>query len=247
MAFMKIVEKYNPDWFTKQKIGATTSAEVIVPMVMALLAPKSVVDIGCGVGAWLSIFLKNGVNDVLGIDGEWVRPEQLLIPLKNFKSVDINKPFNVGKRADLAVSLEVGEHLSEESSESLVQNLVESSNVVLFSAAIPHQPGTGHINGQWPEYWANIFKKYGYIAVDAIRRKVWTNPNVEYWYAQNIFIYVKESELANYPKLEKEVVCGYSSTLPLVHPERYRHALKPAPTITFRIIRKLKNIFGLKA
>lgn len=236
---------YNPEWFKKQKKSALESASVIVPIVMDMVAPKSVVDIGCGMGAWLSVFKNAGVTDILGLDGDWVVRSELCIPEASFKQVDINASFTVGRKADLAISLEVGEHLPDSSANILVKNLVETAPVVLFSAAIPQQPGTGHINGQWPQYWAKHFKNYGYIPVDCIRRRVWENPKVGYWYAQNAFIYVKESELGRYPKLKKEVDNGFSTTLALVHPERYRYALQSLPPFLFRAKRKLKKILRI--
>jgi SAM-dependent methyltransferase len=236
---------YNPEWFKKQKQSALDSAEAVVPIVMDMVAPNSVVDVGCGMGAWLKIFQNAGVKDILGLDGAWVVRKELCIPETSFKEVDINKPFTIGRKADLAMSLEVGEHLPDSSADGLVKNLIGTAPVVLFSAAIPAQPGTGHINGQWPDYWAKIFKKYGYIPVDCIRRKVWENPKVGYWYAQNGFIYVKESELNRYPKLKKEIENGFSTTLALVHPERYRYALKSLPPFFFRVRRKIKKVLRI--
>lgn len=244
---MTETQPYSKDWFEKQKHGAFKSAEIVLPIVIDLVSPKSVVDVGCGVGMWLACFQTLGVKDILGIDGDYIKSEQLHIPKESFQTIDISKPFNINKKTDLAMSLEVGEHLPETSAESFVESITRIAPVVLFSAAIPHQPGTAHINGQWPEYWAKLFKKFGYIPVDTVRRRVWTNPNVAYWYAQNTIIYVKESELSKYPKLQEEIDNGFSTALPLVHPERYRYALKPAPTIFFRIIRKLKKIFGLSS
>ena len=235
---------YSKDWFAKQKHGAHTSAEIILPIVVDLVSPHSVVDVGCGVGMWLSYFLEHGVTKILGIDGDYVEPDQLHIPKENFISLDISKPFEINKKSDLLMSLEVGEHLPESSAKDFVKSLTKIAPVVLFSAAIPHQPGTNHINGQWPEFWAELFKAEGFIPIDAIRRKVWTNPLVEYWYAQNIILYVKESKLAKYPKLEKEVEWGYSSALPLVHPRRYYYALKPGPTFFFRLKRKIRHLLA---
>lgn len=234
---------YNKEWFTGQQKGAHSSAKIIVPIVIDLVFPNSVIDVGSGVGAWLACFQKNGVNDILGIDGNWVHESQLLISRQFFQKRDIAKPFTIGRTFDLAVCLEVGEHLPEESAKDLVKTLVTAAPVVLFSAAIPKQGGTDHINEQWPDYWANLFKTCNYVSIDAIRRRVWTNPNVEYWYAQNTIIYVKESEMHRYPKLEEEVRCGYSVILPLVHPRKYFYALQPPPSIWFRIKRRIRNIF----
>lgn len=237
--------QYSPEWFSKQKIGASSSAEVVLPIVVDLVNPKSVVDIGCGVGVWLEYFLKNGIEDVLGIDGEWVNEADLHIPKQKFRKIDISKPFNIGRKADLAICLEVGEHLPDASASALAKSLTDIAPVVLFSAAIPQQPGTNHINCQWPEYWANLFKERGYIPVDAVRRRVWTNPDVEYWYAQNTILYVREDALNSYSKLRYEVECGYSSALPLVHPRRYFYALQPSPSFLFRLRRKIRAILHL--
>ncbi len=49
----------------------------IVPLLMEICNPKSVIDVGCGVGTFLSVFKKHGVNDVLGIDGSWTNRELL--------------------------------------------------------------------------------------------------------------------------------------------------------------------------
>jgi len=236
---------YSPEWFKKQRESALASAAVVLPVVIDLVDPKSVIDIGCGMGAWLGWFKDHDVSDVFGLDGDWVVESELAIPVSAFKKVDLSKPFNVGRKADLSMSLEVGEHLPDSSADELVKNLVNAAPVALFSAAIPGQPGTGHINGQWPEYWAAKFKKHGYIPVDCIRRRVWNDSNVGYWYAQNAFIFVKESELGRYPKLKKEVDNGFSTALPLVHPRRYEYALKPLPPFFFRLKRKLRHIFRL--
>jgi len=241
---MSEITQYSKDWFNKQKTGAFNSAEIILPIVIDLVSPKSVVDIGCGVGMWLSVLYKKGITDILGIDGKWIDESQLNIPKELFRAEDIDKPFNVGRTADLAMSLEVGEHLPENTSSQLIKTLTDTAPVVLFSAAIPNQPGTKHINCQWPDFWANLFKQYGFIPVDVIRPAVWTNPNVEYWYAQNTIVYVKENLLDNYPKLKEKVLAGFSTALPLVHPTRYMYALIPPPSITFRTVRKIRSIMN---
>lgn len=218
--------QYTKDFFDSQKDGSYASAQAVVPLVMGLVSPKSVVDIGCGVGTWLSVFQKNGVIDVLGVDGEWVNAEQLFIPRERFIPKDFEKPFTIKKKADLVVCLEMAEHIPDTSADGLVESLVRIAPVVLFSAAIPLQEGVHHINEQWPSYWAERFKKHGYIPVDCIRRNIWTNENVRFWYAQNTFLYVNEKHLSHYPKLEEEVRCGNNVALALVHPTKYLQAIE---------------------
>lgn len=197
------------------------SARAVVPLVLDLISPKSVVDIGCGVGTWLSVFAEHDIA-ITGIDGEWIQPEQLHIPSEHFISKeDLTKLEGLALHADLTTCLEVGEHLPGHAAAGLVATLTAIAPVVLFGAAIPLQGGTHHVNEQWPAYWAAHFKKHGYVPVDCIRRHVWLDERIEYWYAQNTFIYVREDMLPHYPKLQKEIAAGFGTSLPLVHPKKF--------------------------
>ena len=87
---------YSPEWFKKQRVSALASAAIVLPLVMDMVGPKSAVDIGCGMGAWLSYFIDHGVSDVLGLDGDWVVESELCIPAKQaFRKADLTKPFDV--------------------------------------------------------------------------------------------------------------------------------------------------------
>lgn len=197
------------------------SARVVVPLVIELVSPKSVIDVGCGTGLWLKAFSENGIREITGIDGSWVDKKMLVIPGQAFISKDLEQPLNIGKKADLAVCLEVAEHLNSTKSEQLISSLVEVAPVILFSAAIPFQGGAHHVNEQWPDYWAKIFKEKGYIPVDCLRRKIWDDNRVSFFYAQNILIYVDKKKINEYQKLKKEVEAGYNEALSLVHPHMY--------------------------
>ena len=63
---------------------------------------------------------------------------------------DLAQPLQIDRRFDLALSLEVAEHLPPECGSEFVQTLTDLSSVILFSAAIPFQGGTDHLNEQWP-------------------------------------------------------------------------------------------------
>jgi len=212
---------YSEEFYNRHKDGSLRSAQVIVPLVLSYSRPGSVIDIGCGVGAWLSVFKDRGVADILGVDGDYVDPGMLEIPAENFLPRDLKEPLQTGRQFDLAMSLEVAEHLPGECAESFVKSLASLSPLVLFSAAIPHQGGEGHINEQWPEYWAEIFKVHGYVPVDCLRRKIWQNASVRWWYAQNIFFFVDQSKIDDYPLLKAEYIREGSFPLSLVHPENF--------------------------
>jgi SAM-dependent methyltransferase len=124
----------------------------VVPTVLRLVQPEPVVDVGCGDGAWLSVFRELGVNHRFGLDGDYVDRRLLQIPQDQFSATDLSLPFRLPCTFDLAVSLEVAEHLPPQSAEDFVDSLTRLAPVVLFSAAIPLQGGTHHLNEQWPDY-----------------------------------------------------------------------------------------------
>ena len=118
-----------------------------------------------------------GVNDVLGIDGSWVNKDLLhkYINPEEFLEHNLEKKIKLDKKYDLVLSLEDAEHLDKDSADVFVQNLVNSGNLILFSAAIPNQGGQNHINEQWLTYWEEKFAKYNYVIQDIIRPIFWNN------------------------------------------------------------------------
>ena len=118
----------------------------VVPIVLDLIRPGSVVDVGCGLGEWLATFQEHGVSDILGIDGDYVDRDMLYIPQQDFKTIDLNRPFTLNRTFDLAVCLEVAEHLEAEHANDFVESLTRLAPIILFSAAIPLQSGTNHVN-----------------------------------------------------------------------------------------------------
>ena len=75
---------YNVEFYHEQSGGSLESAQVIVPFLLSKLPIKSVIDVGCGVGAWLSVFDQLGVSDYVGLDGSHVDAHSLLIPATKF-------------------------------------------------------------------------------------------------------------------------------------------------------------------
>jgi len=171
-----------------------SSAGVVVPIVNGFFQPLSVLDVGCGVGGWLKVFTTLGVRDILGIDGDYVDRRLLQIPADQFRAADLSALRDVGRRFDLACSLEVAEHLPGRCAEQFVAMLVGAAPVVMFSAAVPYQGGTDHINEQWQSYWCGLFQKHGYVALDCVRPRIFGDERVEWWYRQNTLIYCEPSK-----------------------------------------------------
>ena len=213
---------YSSQFFDQQVEGALASARVCVPLILDLCGPVgSVVDFGCARGAWLKVFIEHGVDDVLGLDAMDAGPRPLLVPQQLFRVADLSSRVVVERRFDLAICLEVAEHLPEESAGVLVGSLTECADRVVFSAAVPLQGGTHHVNEQWPDYWESLFALRGFRMVDCFRGPLWDITSVEAWYRQNMFLYVPAGE----PCCATAGPSG-DSGLPLrmIHPELWLQA-----------------------
>jgi SAM-dependent methyltransferase len=213
---------YDENFFESHRAGSLESARQIVPYIMELVGCRSVVDVGCGSGDWLSAFRENGVTDIRGIDGSYVNQDKLAIPKECFVTADLRMPPKADRSFDLAMSVEVAEHLPASASESFVDLLTAFSPVVLFSASLPYQDGTQHINEQWLEYWIGLFQKRLYRAIDCVRPKFWNNPQVEWWYCQNAVLYISERHLSNYPRAEA-LLAAFPPPVTWVHPKFLMH------------------------
>ncbi|HET9058241.1 MAG TPA: class I SAM-dependent methyltransferase [Chitinophagaceae bacterium] len=202
----------------------TKAASVIVPFIMNIVKPQSVIDVGCGTGTFLSVFNEHGVKKLMGLEGEWLDKKKLYIPVEFVQIVDIEKPFFFNQKFDLALSLEVAEHLDPNSAPIFVDTLTRLSDVILFSAAIPGQGGQNHVNEQWIEFWQDLFTKKEYSFYDVLRLKFWNDQDVDYWYKQNIFLIIKNG--ANNFGLSKT-----DFPINLVHPELFEIVTKRNNTL----------------
>lgn len=182
---------YDAEFFRILEDRSAASAEVVLPLLIQWLDPRSLVDVGCGTGTWAAVALAEGVPDVVGIDGDYVDRAQLRIPDNAFLAADLSEPFGLPRRFDIAICLEVAEHLSAARGPGFIGDLCRLSDVIAFSAAIPGQEGTNHVNPRWPSYWVSLFKSHGYETVDVIRPRVWRDERVAWWYRQNILVAAK--------------------------------------------------------
>jgi SAM-dependent methyltransferase len=235
---------YTSGFYRSQSPGSLASAKKAVPVILDLIHPKSVVDVGCGVGTWLSVFREYGVEDALGIDGGHVKDDMLLIPPSRFLVRDLSAPFHVGRRFDLVLCLEVAEHLPPESAAGFVSCLTQLGPCVVFSAAVPFQGGTNHVNEQWPEYWIQHFRSKGYTVVDALRGVLWDEADVEWWYAQNTFIFVESNALASYPRLKEAFSESHVLPYSVIHPRNYIRTANLESVSPRRLLRALPRSFA---
>jgi SAM-dependent methyltransferase len=240
---------YESSFYQTQSKGSSSSAGKVVPYLMSLLKPRSVVDVGCGTGTWLAEFTQQGVTTVLGIDGAYVDKSLLRISANTFLDRDLEVPLELEQTFDLAISMEVAEHLSPGRASSFVRDLTRLAPLVVFSAAIPFQGGTNHLNEQWTTYWNAFFAAQGFRAIDCLRARFWNDTSVEFWYRQNIMLYVSN----RIPRTQDFVPCDQLMPLDVVHPELFcasvtqptlRYLLKSFPSA---LARSFKSHIGINS
>jgi SAM-dependent methyltransferase len=211
MNIKPVAHSYEPEIFNKQ------SAEVIVPILLEQFNISSVVDVGCGPATWLAVFRDSGIDDYMGLDSEHVDINSIDIDANHFAVANFENFKPIDRRFDLCISLEVAEHLSEAVADSFVENLTSLADLVMFSSAIPGQTGQHHVNLQWPSYWAEKFKKYGYRCSDFLRSQVWDDSKVNWWYQQNILLFMND-------KVDFDKNIG--NPISRIHPEQYKKTLE---------------------
>jgi SAM-dependent methyltransferase len=217
-----------------EKVHNKRAANLVLPVLFKYYKPKSVLDVGCGIGTWLSDLHKFGIFDYLGVDGDYVNREQLKIPESKFMPFDLTTPLKIDRKFDLVISLEVAEHLPEQAADTFVKTLVSHGDVILFSAALPGQEGQNHLNEQWPRYWRAKFKKHGFEFTNFLRDEIWDNDVVEYFYRQNIFVAYHTNKINSLPRNSK----GLSR----IHPHLWNHHLKSSKKNINRLNERVENL-----
>ena len=187
-------ELYNQEFYENRDALTRYSAETIVGFLHEIIPSNSVCDVGCGVGTWLAAFKECGATEIFGLDGEWVDKNKLVIPEISFLQADLTAPPSIDRTFDLAISLEVAEHLPAAEADKFVDFITSLAPVVMFSAAIPGQGGIGHVNEQWPSYWISLFNARGFMVIDCIRPQIWDNPDVLLCYQQNTLLFVRQDK-----------------------------------------------------
>lgn len=208
---------FTPEDYDVIRPGVQASAAVVAPLVAQMFEPETVIDVGCGEGWWAKAFERpDGVGHVCGVDGH-----DGSAAVVTYEQADLAEPGSLGRfpRHDLAVCLEVAEHLPPQRAGSFIAELCALAPVVLFSAAVPGQGGVGHVNEQWPDYWADLFGDHDYDVSGALRWRIWNEPTVENWYRQNILVAVKSG--TPFPSWLQEGPAA--DPLPVVHPVLFSH------------------------
>lgn len=237
--------RYDHDFYATRNNDTKYAADRILDILGGYMEIHSTVDIGGGVGTWLKMVERKFnclENDILLIEGDYVEKDLIQVKEMQYKSWNLEERIQINRRFDLAISLEVAEHLQEKRAETFCEDLTLLSDVVLFSAAIPGQGGVGHMNEQPLHYWVNLFAKYGYVAFDIIRPAIQFDMEIRYWYRQNTIVFVRKVS-GRY----KEFMSQYRLLPPLdmVSYDLYvRKILKLQSFIIYKIYQLIKRYFN---
>ena len=152
-----------------------------------------VVDVGCGAGDLLAEFQRRGLY-CTGLERstaaiELCRRKGLVVLPCNLETIAPDRLI----RHDIAICMEVAEHLYETAADGVVALLCELALVVVFSAAHPGQGGNGHLNEQSQNYWIKRFDASGHrydLLTTGILSARWRDSgNVSSWYWQNLMVF----------------------------------------------------------
>ncbi len=184
---------YTAAYFAQLDLTSAASADAIAAFVVRRFQPRSAVDVGCGTGALLAALARAGVSSTVGLE----RAEAGLAICRarglHVQRLDLEcEEYAAATRFDVAICLEVAEHLPPTAGDKLVFLLCAAGRVVVFTAATPGQGGTDHVNEQPHEYWVDRFRRCGF-ALDARQteavRAEWKAAGTADWYQRNALIF----------------------------------------------------------
>lgn len=189
---MNFAYQFENEFFDYMDPGSRRSAISVVSVVAERLKPRSVLDVGCGRGVWLSEWKRADVGDCMGVDGPYVDRATLAIPPECFMACDLSRPLNLDRKFDIVQSFEVAQCIDGACADVFVDNLCRHGELIIFSAAVPGQGGERHVNEQPLEYWREKFLLRGYFAFDWIRPVISGVFQIEPWYRYNSLLFATD-------------------------------------------------------
>jgi len=210
---------YSDTYFDKHELAARSSARQVVPFVMSVLRPTSIADVGCGSGQWTKEFILNGAQKAYAFDAfaspRWGGTANSV----EFQKINLEECVADFPDVELVCWLEVAEHLSKFSCKRILHDIVERTDAILFSCAVPGQGGTGHVSERRLSDWVSDFGKVGFCCADVLRPRFWYDKRISWWYRQNTVIFVKENSVASNAILHFQLPTF--GGVDLIHPELF--------------------------
>jgi SAM-dependent methyltransferase len=191
--FQQLNALYRNGWYELREISFNQIAHEEAPFAERLaewistnINPASVLDVGCGPGIYVDALRSRGIS-AIGIDTDdrvvgkpYLRQESL------FENEDT---------AEVVICLEVAEHIAEEQADNVaacVAANVKPGGILIWSAAHPGQGGTGHINCQPKDYWAELLTWHGLARDEELEQRLVDHAKNGYhmgWFVQNAMVF----------------------------------------------------------
>jgi SAM-dependent methyltransferase len=168
------------------------TARIITAYLFNTFHPASVLDLGCGTGAYLKHFEALGCQ-VVGVEGSSVGISRIH-PAVLAVHHDLRRPLLINQQFDLVMSVEVAEHIPKKFSENVVQSLCRHARgLIVFTAAPPGTPGEDHINCRARSFWDALFERQGFVfdpdkTEDLVRHA--RQHDTAVWFQQWAYVYV---------------------------------------------------------
>lgn len=195
---------------------ASQTVTETVAVLMTIVTPSSVVDMGSEDPTWVSSVSAGGVDDVL-----LVRPPlDPALSADDFPTLahDLRLPLRLTRRFDLAIAVGVAERLPSSSAELFVRTLCNAAEVVAFAAVMPGLAPPGTANARWAAWWDSLFEPHGYVPHDVARPLLWEREEVDLKVRQGLVLYAPNGRFT-----AVSLPCEVQRSV--VHPETYVSAL----------------------
>lgn len=158
----KLCDMYRGSFFSKRHKLAWR-VPIVCDAIEAVFKPATIVDVGCATGDFVKGFQDRGLM-ALGIEGSKNCAPFLEAPQSTVLIMDLRRQFtklDLGP-FDVALCLEVAEHIEEEFVEEFLDNLCALSKTIVMSYAPPGAGGHHHVNCQHAPYWLMKMAQRGF-------------------------------------------------------------------------------------
>jgi hypothetical protein len=178
------------DGFYHALHGASSlSAKALVPSLVRLLQPRSVIDVGCGTGLWLKEFVDTGLPIAQGVEGPWLPEALLSIPADLVLRHDLSEGITLDCRFDLVICLGVANYLGGKLAKRLVETLTGLGSVVLFSPSGPGKRSGENRQTDTCELWNKLFAERGFEAFRGFAKHIAREGEVDSRYTREMVFY----------------------------------------------------------
>ncbi len=186
--------RFFEEWGARNRPYVET-ARYLTGLLYGMFKPRRMIDLGCGAGVYAAAFRASGV-EVVAVDGV-AAPTEFAVP-GPVEVRDLTVPFgNPWGPFDLALCLEVAEHIPEPLAPAFLETITGFSDTLVLSSAPPFQRGHHHVNEQPKRYWIERLAARGF-AYDRKRTGVISEtfkadrPPLM-WMCQQVSVYVRGS------------------------------------------------------